>query len=183
MDTIQALRTRVSIGRVTEPGPSEAVKRVIFQSALRAADHGNLRPWRFLVIEGESRERLGGVFASAAQADNPDMGNEELEAVRRKALRAPLIVVVIACCQENPKVPEIEQVLAAGAAAQNMLVAAHALGVGAYWRTGDMAYHPAVSEGLNIKDNEKIIGFLYFGTPVVSKPAPELEVQDYFQDW
>ncbi|MFL0796617.1 MAG: nitroreductase [Cellvibrionaceae bacterium] len=183
MDAITALTSRVSVARVTEPGPSEAEKQDIFQAALRAADHANLRPWRFLVLEGEARERLGSVFAKAEKHDDPSMTGEMLDRASKKALRAPLIVVVIAVCQEHPKVPEVEQVIAAGAAAQNMLVAAHAKGVGAYWRTGKMAFHPVVMSELGLADNEQILGFLYFGTPVVSKPVPELNIDDYFQQW
>ncbi len=183
MEAITALTSRVSISRVTEPGPSEVEQKEIFQAALRAADHGNLRPWRFLVLEGESRTRLGDIFAQAEKHDDPQVSEEALDKVRKKALRAPMIVVVIAVCQEHPKVPEIEQVIAAGAAAQNMLVAAHAKGVGAYWRTGKMAFHSIVMSEMGLSDNEKILGFLYFGTPAFSKPVPELNTDDFFERW
>ena len=93
-------------------------------------------------------------------------------------------MVVIASPKENPKVPEIEQWLSAGAAAQNMITAAYAQGVGAVWRTGDYAYDPSVMAGLGLSDAERIIGFLYLGTVQIAPPeAPETAIDDYFQSW
>ncbi len=136
---------------------------IFFELRCVAADHGLLRPWRFLTIQGESLHRLGNLFAAVAEHDNPEMNPNELDKVRRKPLRAPLIVVVISSPREHPKVPVFEQDLSAAAATQNMLVAAFAQGLGAMWRTGSMAYHPQVKQGLGLQTDEKIIGFLYLG--------------------
>lgn len=184
MDATDALLKRVSCGKLVAPAPDEASRNIIFSAALRAADHGNLRPWRFLVLEGDALTRLGEVFAQAALADDPGLNEAQLERYRNMPSRAPLMVVAIAQAVDHPKVPVIEQVVAAGAAVQNMITAAFAFGVGAYWRTGGMAYHADVLKALGLAEGESLIGYLYLGTPAGKlKAVPELEVSDYFLEW
>src|SRR5690625_6806132 len=79
----------------------------------------------------------------------------------------------ITACEGGPGVAEVEQIVSTGAAVQNMLLAAYALGVGAFWRTGAMAYHPTIAKGLGLTDNEKIIGYLFLGTPASTPPKPK----------
>ena len=148
MESLESLHSRISIPRLTEPAPAEEALINIYKSALRAADHGMLKPWRFLVIKGSSLERLGHLFVKAALSDDPDMAPKKQDNIRRKPLRAPLIIT-ISSAEEHPKIPVFEQNLSAAAATQNMLVAAHAQGIGAMWRTGSMAYHPLVKSGLS----------------------------------
>lgn len=184
MNALDALHSRLSVPRLADPAPDAAALDNICRAALRAADHALLTPWRFLMVRGDSRNKLGDLFLEANLAENPDIPMEKQENIRQKPLRAPLIIVAISSFKEHPKVPAFEQDFSAAAACQNMLVAAHAQGVGAMWRTGSMTYHPAVMEGLGLKDKEKIIGFLYFGTingPV--KTLSEPNVNDYFKDW
>lgn len=184
MKALEALHTRSSVARLTDPIPETEVLENIYKAAFRAADHALLRPWRFLLIKGTSREKLGELFVQAASATDAAIDEQQKEKLRRKPLRAPLILVSISSIKPHPKVPEIEQDLSAAAATQNMLVAAHAQGVGAIWRTGSMAYHPAVMAGLGLAEHEKIIGFLYLGTICgTTRNLPEPELKEYFQDW
>ena len=165
MDAVEALTTRASAMKLTTPAPSNEALDAIMASAMRAADHGLMKPWRFLVVEGEARNRLGALMADALKKRAPDAGDEDLERERAKPLRAPLVVVVAAAIRENPKVPDIEQIICVGAAAQNMMVAAHAMGYGGFWRTGAPAYDSAIKEGLGLAAADSIVGFMYFGTP------------------
>ncbi len=184
MDAISALHERVSIAKVTAPAPNAEQREAIFRAATRAADHKRLRPWRFLVIEGEGLRRLGDLFETAALEEAPEIPEKTLKALGNKPLRAPMIVVAIATCEERPGVPEVEQIVSTGAAVQNMLLAAYALGVGAFWRTGAMAYHPTIAKGLGLTDNEKIIGYLYLGTPASTPPKPkDVDLAQYFTPW
>ena len=184
MNALEALHGRSSVPRLTEPAPSQAILENIFKAAFRAADHGLLKPWRFLSISGDSRNRLGELFAAASQSDDKDISQERLDIIRHKPLRAPLLVVTIVSFKDHPKVPRCEQEYSAACATQNMLVAAHALGVGAMWRTGSMAYHPVVMRGLGLESREKIIGFLYLGTAAGPRKAVSLpEVEAFFQEW
>lgn len=184
MDALTALHTRVSVSRMTDPAPDLATLDNIFKAALRAADHALLRPWRFLVIRGTSRNRLAEVFAQATLADSPECAAEVLSKVRFKPLRAPLIVVGIVSPRNHPKVPLLEQQMSAAAAMQNMLTAAHAQGIGAIWRTGSMAHHPLVKQELGLDGHEEIAGFLYMGHAYgPSRPFREESTTLYFQDW
>lgn len=184
MDLVRLIQQRVSCPQVVEPGPSPAQLEELFRAACRAPDHGNLKPWRFLVIEGEARQQLGELFLQAALLKDPNLVEPLQAKMQKMPLRAPTLVVVIAKLQSHPKVPMVEQQVAAGAAAQNMLLAAHGLGLGAMWRTGDMAYDATVAAGLGLADNEEIIGFIYLGSrPDKVRQAPELDLADFVQHW
>jgi nitroreductase len=184
MDALSALHGRVSCPKLVDPAPAGDVLKNIQKAAFRAADHARMRPWRFLVIEGEARNQLGDLFVASAQYSDDELTVKQRERIVKKPLRAPMIIIVIASLRDNPKVPEIEQIISAGAAAQNMITAAYAQGVGAIWRTGSVAYDQIVMDGLGLSRSEKIVGFLYLGTvPVEGLEAPPLQVEDYFQGW
>ncbi|MNQ01473.1 putative NAD(P)H nitroreductase YdjA [compost metagenome] len=184
MDALDALLNRVSVPRLCEPAPDQAQRELLFRAALRAPDHGQLRPWRFLTIEGAAREHLGELFAQVLAAGAGDVSEEALAKARAMPLRAPLLVVVVAHVQAHAKVPPQEQVIAAGCAAHAILLAAHAQGIGAVWRTGDLAYNARVAAGLGLGSDEQIIAFLYLGTAEreLRKPAP-LDVADFVSVW
>ena len=184
MKALTALSNRVSVTRLTEPAPTPAQREQLFRAALRAPDHGQLRPWRFLSIEGQARNALGELYADAVSAKSAQVTEEVLNKARSMPLRAPLIVVVVACVQAHPKVPAQEQVLAAGCAAHGILLAAHAQGIGAVWRTGDLSYDAVVNAGLGLGENEQVVGYLYLGTPGrETREAPELAIEDYVSNW
>jgi nitroreductase len=173
MDALEALLTRTSVGALVEPGPTDAQLDAILRAASRAPDHGRMRPWRFLLIRGEARERFGEVLALSLRRADPSATDALLERERRKPLRAPAILVVAVTPQSRPGVPEIEQILAGGAAAQNVLLAAHAQGLGAMWRTGERAYDDDVKQALGLPAAAAIIGFIYVGTPAPDvRPRP-----------
>lgn len=188
MDAITALHQRVSQSRLMAPPPDAAQLDVLIRAATRAADHGNLQPWRFLVIEGEALKKLGHLFAQVAEAKKADISQAELDRFKSMPLRAPMIIVAIAKCQVHPKVPQVEQLIAAGAAAQNIINASFALGLGAIWRTGDMAYDDKIKQALGLTTNEtlseQIVGFIYIGTPTSDAHLPrELNPHDFFTAW
>lgn len=184
MQAIEALTNRVSCGKLTTPAPDAHQRELMYKAALRAADHGSLKPWRFLEIEGAGLEALGELYVRAAMHDEPSLSEPQLQRFRQMPTRAPLIVAAIAQNIDHPKVPQIEQILATGAAVQNLITAAFALGVGAYWRSGAMVEHAVVKQGLNMLDGEVLVGFIYLGTPAAAlKPVPSLNVADSFHSW
>ena len=75
-----------------------------------------------------------------------------------------MIIVVVASITDNPKIPEIEQILSAGCAAQHIQLACRQLGFGSIWLTGDNSYDMNVYEALGLDINERVIGFIYVGT-------------------
>lgn len=176
MEALEALHTRASVAALDDPAPSEDQLTAMLKAASRAPDHGLMRPWRFLVIRGEARHRLGEVMVEAARLREPGITVEFLDRERNKPLRAPLLVVIAAKPRERRGVPEIEQLLAAGAAAENIMLAAHAFGFGAMWRTGDAAYDERIKAALGLEPGDAIVGFLYIGTPKAptsDRPRPE----------
>ena len=184
MDAYEALVTRVSPAEIGDPAPDDETLRKIVAAAIRAPDHGRLHPWRFIAIRGEGRARLGEVFASALQRRDPKATPEVLERERQKPLRGPFLLVVVAQIVEPSRIPAVEQLLSAGAAAQNIMLASHALGFGAMWKTGDAAYDPGVKEALGLKASDAIAGLLYIGTPKsMPKPPAPLDPADYIRIW
>jgi nitroreductase len=184
MQAIEALRRRYSARALQAPGPDEAALGLMFESATRAADHGRLRPWRFIVIKTEDRERFGELLADHLRRSKSSVTDEALERERRKALRAPVIVVMAAIVADDRKIPAIEQILSAGAAAQNMLHAALALGFNGVWKTGGAAYDEQVKAELGLESKDAIVGFLYIGTDVEgpgSMPRPDW--REFVRQW
>ncbi|PPC75528.1 nitroreductase [Pokkaliibacter plantistimulans] len=184
MDALSLLQHRVSVAQLTGPAPTSDQLELLWQAALRAPDHGALRPWRFLVVQGEALARLGELFAQVAMDNDPDADPAFLEKCLNMPLRAPMLIVVIACCQQHPKVPEQEQILSAGAAAQNILLAAHAQGLGAIWRTGWVADDEVINQQLGLVRGEVNIGYIYIGTPKGHLPvSPVLNSLDFVTSW
>jgi nitroreductase len=185
MDAIEALTSRRSPVKLVDPAPSDEEVSGILEAAIRAPDHGRLRPWRFIILRGAARERLGDVLAAALRARAPDVPDDVVQRERQKPLRAPLVIVAAAALQEGHKIPIVEQMLAAGAATQNIMVAAHAMGFGAMWRTGDGAYDAKVKVALGLKPEDAIVGFVYLGTPAGRTPIPPDEpgVREFMREW
>jgi nitroreductase len=180
VDALEALHNRTASPRLIEPAPSLDQLQSIYKAALRAPDHGMLRPWRFLVVEGDARSKLGELFVECMQPEDEAKHAKLLNA----PLRAPLIIIAVTEFKEHPKVPKIEQVGATAAAVQNMSLAAHALGYSSIWRTGPVAFEEKVKVGLGLNPQDEIVAYLYIGTPTVAeRPVPENAIADYFETW
>ena len=178
-ELIDLMLARRSIGRLTEPGPDDDELRRILEAAVSAPDHLELRPWRFVVLRGEAKDAFGEVLVESYLARVAAVGGQpsdgQLKKERTKLGRAPLVVVVCAVNQHSDEIPWIEQVLAAGAATENMLLAAWALGYASMWRTGAAAYDHKVLHALGLSDADAIVGFIYLGTPQEGRELPPHE--------
>ncbi len=175
------LLNRSSQPRLEAPAPDAATLEQAFACAARAPDHALLRPWRYLVIQGDGLEKLGQLFAATC-ANNSD--EKEIDKLRRAPLRAPMIIVGVASPVVHPKVPEIEQVMSAAVGMSFVQLALQEAGFGVMWRTGSVAYNAAVREGLGLEEHEQIVGFLYTGRVAQAKPAvPRPEVAEFVRQW
>jgi len=180
---LEILKNRRSQGKLTSPGPTRAEIDIIIESAIQAPDHKMLSPWRVIAVEENQREKLAILWAEHAEGVSDDVNKlktldklKVLDKLKKKAARAPLILICIASPVENPKVPECEQVITAGIAAYSMLLAANGLGYQGYWRTGALAYDTKVLEALALKGPETIVGYLYIGSGEINtKPRPVLQ--------
>jgi nitroreductase len=162
MDLLTGIETRASAAKLSAPGPTRAQIEQILRAGVRAPDHGRLHPWRFVVLEGDARSKLGDAMAEVLRAKMPQATPEQLEAERHKAMRAPTIIVAAARITKG-KIPDVEQVAAVSAGVQNMFLAAHALGVGAMWKTGAAAYDANTKKALGLQPEDHIVAFLYLG--------------------
>ena len=163
---------------MTGPGPNPEDLRTILAAGARVPDHGKLAPWRFIVFEGEGRERMGAVLVKALAAGEPNASPARIEQERTRFLRAPVIVAVVSSAREQIPIPVWEQELSAGAVCQTMLIAAHAMGFVGQWVTEWCAYDPFVKDAIGLKAGERIAGYLYFGhpaEPLEERPRPNLE--------
>jgi nitroreductase len=184
MDAVQLLHDRQSAARLVAPAPQGAVRERVFAAALRAPDHGRLRPWRFLVVEGEGLARLGEAMARAMARHAPAADEAALAKLRGNPLRAPLVLVLLARTVQHPKVPELEQYLSVACAAHAMLLAAQAEGFGGMWRSGAVTWTPALHAELGLAPGERVLGFLYLGTPAGETRPPERpSVEAHFSRW
>lgn len=169
MDALDAILARRSTGRLTEPAPAGDDLDRILEAAAAAPDHGELRPFRFVVLAGDAKDAFGQVLVDAYLARCEAVGATptpgQLSKERTKLGRAPLVLVTGAVHRQDESVPWEEQVAAVAAAAQNALIAATALGYGSMWRTGDPAYDQRVKDALGFGEHDAVVGFLYLGTP------------------
>ena len=165
MDTLTAIYSRHSIGALKpDPLPRELIEKLLSAGA-QAPNHYKVRPWRFVVMTGAGREKLGEVMAQSTRAGKPDATEEDLRKDRGKPLRAPVVIAVAVDKPGLTKAKEIENVCATAAAVQNMLLAAYALGLGAMWRTGPSATDPAIKQFFGWEPDQHLIGFIYIGYP------------------
>jgi nitroreductase len=171
METIEAIYHRQSVGKMmSEPVPRSTIERLL-AAAVQAPNHYAVRPWRFVVMTGEARHRLGEVLAQVLRGRFPEVDQGALDKERGKPLRAPVVIAVGVDRPSDSRVLEIENVCAAAAACENLLLAAEDLGVGGHWRTGDAARDPDVKKFLGLAADQHLIAFLYLGYPEAS-PEP-----------
>lgn len=191
MDAIELLLQRQSTPVLTDPAPNEADLGTLLSAGMRVPDHAGLKPWHFHVITGQGLQKLSELYVEATSIDLSNKAgqvegtsvdehalNEKMAKVAKMPFRAPMIIVISTQYIEHNKVPEQEQLVAAGCCAHAMQMAAFSMGYGAMWRTGDLAYNKTVKQGLGLEEGNDIAGFLYIGTPTKEphiKPAKAFE--------
>ncbi len=173
MDVLEALRTRRSIGKLGGDVSPQDV-RTIVEAALYAPNHKLTEPWRFTVLRGDARVRLGEAWSKRLAARTHETDADRDAYLRREAqrpLRAPVLIVVSTRTSDDAEVA-LEDYAATAAAVQNMLLAAHALGLGAIWRTGAMAYDASVGAFLGLDPSDRIVAIVYLGRSAMDPPRP-----------
>ena len=179
-DALDLLKTRRSVKPIdlAGPGPSAAELEMLLTIAARVPDHGKLVPWRFVVFQSDARLKAGEAIAAAFKTNHPEATTDQIEFEHRRLARAPLVIAVVSRAAPHVKIPEWEQVLSAGAAAMNLVHAAHALGFAASWITEWYAYDRRVLDALGVGANERIAGFVHIGRPTKppeDRDRPKLE--------
>lgn len=185
-ETIEFLLRRRSIPAVdlVEPGPDDAQIETLLTIAARVPDHGKLTPWRFILFRGEARAEAGQALAALLRASRPDADDKQVAFETNRFTRSPLVVAVVSRAAPHVKICEWEQVLSAGAAAMNLVVAAQAMGFGAQWITEWVAYDEAARAILGLEPHERLAGLVHIGSPDIppfERPRPALA--DIVTDW
>lgn len=178
MDIFEAIHNRHMQGKVKQDAvPRELIEKLL-DAAVQAPNHYKVRPWRFVVLTGSARDKLGDVMAASQLDRHPDFPQEAFDKCRALPLRAPVLIAVGVDKPAEAKVLEIENICAVATACQNLLLAAHALGLGAKWRTGEWAEDVKVKEFLGLSADQHLIAFLYIGYPEFTaehEPRPSFE--------
>ncbi|HLA07316.1 MAG TPA: nitroreductase [Anaerolineales bacterium] len=179
MEIFEAIHTRHVQSKVKQdPVPKELIEKLL-SAAVQAPNHYKVRPWRFVVLMEKGRNRLGDVMAASQQDRNLDLPPEAVDKTRTLPLRAPVVIAVGVDKPGEPRILEIENISAVAAACQNLLLAAHASGLGVQWRTGDWARDAKVKEFLGFSADQHLIAFLYIGYPEF---IAEHELRPSFED-
>jgi nitroreductase len=178
-ETIRLLKRRRSLAPInlSAPGPSAAEVETLLTIASRVPDHGKLAPWRFIVFEGEARERAGRIALQIKLADDRGLAEAARSAELARFSAAPLVVAVVSRAAPHVKIPEWEQVLSAGAVCMSLTIAANAFGYATTWLTEWCAYDRRFATAIGLSDHERIAGFIHIGRPKVEpqdRPRPPL---------
>jgi nitroreductase len=185
MDVFEAIYNRHSQKKVKQdPVPRELIENIL-SAGVQAPNHYKVRPWRFVVLMGNARDQLGEVMAASLLEQHPDFPQAAFDKARTTPLQAPVIIAAGADRPTEAKVLEIENICAVAAACQNILLAAHALGLGAKWRTGEWARDSRVKEFLGFAPDQHLIAFLYIGYPEFVgpyEPRPSFEDRTVWMD-
>jgi nitroreductase len=185
-EALRSLLSRRSIPalQLQEPGPSQAQIDLAIEAALAAPDHGALRPLRLVLIRGAARQRLSDLFVARMHQRDAGLPPGKIDKARRMPLTAPLTIAVGARVLSPHKIPELEQLLAAGAGVMNLLNAFHAQGYGAIWLTGGNAYDSRIAQALGFAVDERLLGFVYVGSAApVNAPPRRLERATAVREW
>ncbi|EXJ13507.1 nitroreductase family protein [Imhoffiella purpurea] len=178
---LNLLLERRSDHKLTAPGPSDAELDLILRAALRVPDFGHLRPYRFLAARGEGLDRLGQAMRRAAIAAGKPA--DVVARAPRMPHRAPLVIVAISSPKEDKAVPRFDQQLCAGCTVLTLQLAARALGYSGIWRSGWMMYDGNFHRELGLEEQERIVGFLYLGTPVIVEKTPVVSAAEAPLRW
>lgn len=185
-DALAALDSRRSVPpkQLVEPGPDAPTLMRMLQSAVRVPDHGKRVPFRFIRFEGDARHAFGERLAARAIERDPAASAAAIEKDRQRFSYAPVIVAVIAQLGEDEKIPASERFSTASSVCFALLQAAHALGFGAIWLTGWLAYDASVRSWLGLGEHEQVAGFIHIGTPRMDVPERDRpDVAALLSEW
>jgi nitroreductase len=177
------LLSRASVTDFNDPGPNDAELRLILAAAVRAPDHGKLRPWQFVVIRGEPRNQLSDLFADALVRREPGAAEKQIAKEKAKPLRSPLTIVVVAKVTPDHKIPVLEQIVSAAAAAMNIVNAVHSLGFGAKWVTGANCYDPWFLNEFGVREPDRLLGFIHIGSLKTAPETARPDAAEFTTEW
>lgn len=180
MDAIDTLMSRRSYarGNLAAPAPDKAQIETILQAAMTVPDHGNLKPWRFILVQGQGIQDLSMLVKEKYSAS---MSKEHLDAFVEEIAAVPMMIFVCSDLTLEHHVPVLDQQLSGAAACEHILLAAHALGFAGIWHT--LASDDVLRYLLNLKEKDEVLGVLSIGTPKKTSRAKRQAFSDFTQTW
>jgi nitroreductase len=167
-EVIRAIRTRRNAAKLSAEQPvSREMIEAVLEAATWAPNHHLTEPWRFVVITGDERKRLGDAMGNAILSTpaNPPPSQEIVERERMRPLTVSVVIAVICSPSQEKAAIAQEELVACGGALQNMLLAAHSLGLGTKLKTGAYSYSEPIRSFLKMRDAESLTAFVYLGFP------------------
>lgn len=183
--TIDTILNRQSIKFVQAPGPNQEQLELILQAAMRAPDHGKIRPWRFALIREADTLRILDIAIQAGIANNKPIPEHKIEKSRKWLEKVPLIIALACAPDPSGRIREEESKLSVATAVMNMQLAAHSMGFGAYWSTGVGTYLDGVGDELGFDALDyRFMGYMSVGTPIDTPIAVERpDFHDFVSEW
>ncbi|QDH14885.1 nitroreductase [Oecophyllibacter saccharovorans] len=169
---LEQLLSRASRDDLVAPAPEGQSLETILAAALRAPDHGRLRPWRYVAITGEARPAFAHEVLAAIDRQEPELPEKKREMRFARFSTTPLVLALGMHLQPESPIPVWEQEMAVGAAAMNVLNALHLAGFGGKWISGKFCDDPKLRESLGLKGDDRLAGFMFIGTPAGPRPVP-----------
>ena len=194
MRALDAIATRRSIRRFARREVSPTIVRELIAAAVAAPAPHHSRPWRFVEVGPEARPRLIEAMATAWRADTASDGlsdsrtEGELRRSRKQMAAAPLLL--LACLElgsarswadDRRRAAERDMYMQSlGAALQNLLLAAHARGLGGYLKGAPLFCRDAVASALALPDGWQpaflaLLGYPAQGAKPPARPEPRPE--------
>ncbi|NHN87327.1 nitroreductase [Acetobacter sp. LMG 1627] len=182
---LESLLSRASTDALAEPAPKGDELETILSAVMRAPDHGKLRPWRLLVVQGDARVKLAEKIVASMKRLDPEPDQKKMDKRYKRFSTMPMTIVLgMHLRPDDKKIPLIEQELAVGAAGMNLLNALHAAGYGAVWVSGEVTYDPVLAAELGFLAPHALAGFFFVGTPEKEDREPKRRsVMPYVVDW
>jgi nitroreductase len=172
-ELVEAMLSRRSTARLVGPGPDGDELDLLLRAATTVPDHGNLRPYRFVVVPEGGQHAFGDALAAAVAEAHPDAPGDKLAKARSKAFLAPCRVVIVSS-PRGDRIPLWEQEITAGCTGYALALAAHALGLGAIWKTAGVLDGTDLRRVLGLEEGERILGWVNVGRldPATTPVAP-----------
>ena len=166
--------------RLRKPGPDIKTVTKLLQCGMSAPDHGGLKPWRFCIMQEEKIKTFAEHIKRIKKEEDKEISDEDLEKIYQKPFRAPCIIACWSETQQHENITADEQFATTAMAVENFLIAAQNEGWGAVLLSGWFASNPKIQQLFGLKENDKMLGYIYMGTHV---KEPRIRKRPQIQDF
>ena len=158
---------------------------LILNNAQWAPTHGNTQPWRFKVFMDVGRQKLSDFLGKTYLELTPKEQQNDMKLAKMltRPMKASAVIAVCMERQAEEKILELEEIEAVACAIQNIHLTCTAYGLGGFWATPKLIYHPKMNEFLEIGEKDKCLGLFYIGYPAIEWPKAHRKPLEYTTKW